>query len=68
MTVEKRIGEAAGKIWKTLSVKKALAQTEVAKVSGLPADLANQAIGWLAREGKVVEEVSAGRVLLRLKA
>ena len=66
--MEKRIGEAAGKVWKVLSTKKAVAQTEVAKASGLSADLANQAIGWLAREGKVTEEVSAGQVLLKLRS
>jgi len=65
--MEGRIGEAAGKVWKVLSEKKAVARTGVTRAAGLSADLANQAIGWLAREGKLAEEVREGKVLLRLK-
>ena len=48
------IGEAAGKIYKTLETK---GQTEVLKLqkdAEVSSEvLFNQAIGWLAREGKV---------------
>lgn len=48
------IGEAAGKVWAYLD---AHGQASVAKLktgTKLPDDLLNQAIGWLAREEKIV--------------
>jgi hypothetical protein len=61
--MDKEIGEAAGKVWQTLS-KSPVAPNRVAKVVGLPSDLANQALGWLAREGKLaVQDTPKGTVL-----
>jgi hypothetical protein len=54
--VQAGIGEAAGKVWAYLD---AHGQTTVAKLktgTKLPDDLLNQAIGWLAREGKIVAQ------------
>lgn len=64
--MERTIGEAAGKVWQALS-KGPLAVTEISKNTKLPADLANQAIGWLAREGKVVSASSPKGTVLKLK-
>lgn len=48
------IGEAAGKIFKTLENGAAKPATQVQKESGLAnAALFNQAVGWLARESKI---------------
>ncbi len=66
--METRIGEAAGKVWTVLSMSRVASTNQVAKAAGLPADLTNQAIGWLARESKVAEEVRAGKVMLKLRS
>ena len=66
--MEQKIGEAAGTVWKVLSEKKALTSKQLSKAAGLSAELTNQAIGWLAREGKIAEDVSGGKILLKLKA
>jgi len=39
----------------------------VARATKLPADLTNQAIGWLAREGKITKVESAKGITLKLK-
>jgi cellulose synthase/poly-beta-1,6-N-acetylglucosamine synthase-like glycosyltransferase len=52
--VRTEIGEAAGKVWAYLD---AHGQTTVAKLKAgtkMPDDLLQQAIGWLAREDKIV--------------
>lgn len=52
-TLEKEIGEAAGKIWETLSENEAMSRSKLAKATALSTVLVNQGIGWLAREGKL---------------
>jgi hypothetical protein len=65
--IETGIGFAAGKIWQTLNGKGPMAKSAIAKATGLGADLLDQGIGWLAREGKLVV-VKAGKVeQLKLK-
>ncbi|HOX06233.1 MAG TPA: winged helix-turn-helix domain-containing protein [Planctomycetota bacterium] len=64
--MERTIGEAAGRVWQALS-QGPLGLTDVAKVTKLPQDLANQAIGWLAREGKLTTVESAKGKALKLK-
>jgi hypothetical protein len=64
--MERVIGEAAGKVWQALS-KGPLGFTEIPKATKLPVDLTNQAIGWLAREGKVSRVTSAKGTALKLK-
>ena len=55
------IGEAAGRVWTTLSKAKGpVGVTEVPKRAHLKTPIAYQALGWLAREGKV-EYRSKGR-------
>lgn len=51
--MEVQIGEAAGKVWKTLHANGSMPKAQIAKTTGLPSDMLNMAIGWLAREGKV---------------
>jgi hypothetical protein len=64
--MDKVIGEAAGKVWQALS-KGPVAPSELPKVTRLPVDLTNQAIGWLAREGKLTSVASAKGTALKLK-
>lgn len=65
--MEKQIGEAAGKVWQTLN-KGPIAPARLAKAAGLSSDAANQAIGWLAREGKVTVQSGPKGSVLKLKS
>ena len=47
------IGEVAGIVWRVLSEKGPLSMTKLVKAIGEPRDTVMQAIGWLAREGKI---------------
>jgi len=66
--MEAQIGEAAGRIWKTLHTKGALAKPQIAKETGLSTELMNQGLGWLAREGKITTDKGKGGPVLKLKA
>jgi len=48
-----RIGEIAGKIWKTLDTEGVLSFAQLVKKVKEPRDVVMQGIGWLAREDKV---------------
>ena len=59
-----QIGETAGTIWHVLSENGSLSLTKLAKTVDAPRDSVMQAIGWLAREGKVeIEETGRGRFI-----
>jgi hypothetical protein len=47
------IGETAGKIWSSLQKNGKKTVAGLSKDTGADAALVNQAIGWLAREGKL---------------
>ena len=47
------IGEVAGIVWRVLSEKGPLSMTKLVKAIGEPRDTVMQALGWLAREGKI---------------
>ncbi len=51
--METQIGEAAGKVWQALHSGGPQTGTAIAKATRLTSELLNQAIGWLAREGKL---------------
>jgi hypothetical protein len=48
-----QIGETAGAVWHTLDRQGPLSLTKLVKAVGTHRDLVMQAVGWLAREGKV---------------
>jgi hypothetical protein len=59
-----QIGETAGAVWKVLSEQGALSPAKVVERVGGNRDLVMQAIGWLAREGKLeITETKRGRML-----
>ncbi len=64
--MEKQIGEAAGKVWQALH-KSPMTVTRLSSVAALSAMLTAQAIGWLAREGKITSEDTSKGVVLKLK-
>ena len=63
-----QIGETAGAIWKLLSEEGPTSLTKLVKAVHEPRDMVMQAIGWLAREDKlIIEEEGRSRVIsLRL--
>ena len=48
-----RIGEIAGAVWRVLSEKGPMSLAKLVKAVGEPRDMVMQAVGWLAREGKI---------------
>ena len=48
------IGEVAGMVWQVLSENEPLTAAKLVKAVGEPRDTVMQAIGWLAREDKLV--------------
>jgi hypothetical protein len=47
------IGELAGVVWRVLSENGPMTMAKLVKAVGEPRDTVMQAIGWLAREGKI---------------
>jgi hypothetical protein len=47
------IGDVAGTVWRVLSEKGPMSTTKLVKAVGEPRDTVMQALGWLAREGKL---------------
>jgi hypothetical protein len=48
-----QIGEVAGQVWHCLSANESKSFAQLAKQIDAPRDQVMQAVGWLAREGKV---------------
>ena len=51
--MSEKIGETAGKVWQFLKTNGSAPVNKIQKGIGENAVLTNQAIGWLAREGKL---------------
>ncbi len=49
-----QIGETAGAVWKTLAESGPISMAKLVKAVGEPRDTVMQALGWLAREDKVL--------------
>jgi hypothetical protein len=67
MEVNGHIGKAAGKVWSLLSGSGPLTTTQIRRKLNESSDLLNLALGWLAREDKVIltRERTSLRVQLR---
>jgi hypothetical protein len=61
------IGEVAGTVWKMLAENGPLTMAKLVKRVGEPRDLVMQAIGWLAREGKISIDDSGRNRLIGLE-
>lgn len=61
------IGAAAGKIWEYLDKHGATSVSKVTKETGVSKNDAQRAIGWLAKEGKLIFETEGRTELLSLK-
>jgi hypothetical protein len=56
------IGTTAGAVWHTLEKGGQMSFTKLGKEIDAPRDVIMQAVGWLAREGKIeLEETGRGR-------
>jgi len=59
-----QIGETAGVVWHLLNDNGPLPVTKLVKEVEAPRDMVMQALGWLAREGKItVDEEGRSRVI-----
>ena len=63
-----QIGETAGEVWKLLSENGPMSLAKLVKAVDEPRDTVMQAIGWLAREDKLIfEDEGRSRIIaLRL--
>ena len=58
------IGETAGLVWHALNDNGPLSPAKLVKLVDAPRDTVMQAIGWLAREGKIgLDDTARGRVV-----
>ena len=74
MEMVEKIGNAAGEVWKTLKAWQSLegegegmSAAMLKSRTGLPNDLLHEAIGWLAREDKLIFYASGKSVKIALK-
>lgn len=59
-----QVGDTAGLVWHLLDEQGTLSLGKLAKKVKAPRDIVMQAVGWLAREGKVdIQESKRGRVV-----
>jgi hypothetical protein len=59
-----QIGETAGLVWKELAEGGPMSMAKLVKAVGEPRDAVMQAIGWLAREDKlVIDDEGRSRVI-----
>lgn len=61
------IGEVAGRIWNHLSEKGEVATRDLMRAIGGSMILTQRAIGWLAREDKIVVTKAGGGERIRLR-
>ena len=56
VSIVAHIGDTAGVVWRLLSENGTMSLNKLVKAAGEPRDTVMQAVGWLAREDKVVIE------------
>ena len=60
------IGQAAGKIWKYLHNSGEASPSKLASATGLSTKEVQRAVGWLAREGKLIIETDGRTEIFKL--
>lgn len=60
------IGEVAGRVWQTIEKKGEMPLTQIAKTVKEKDPMVYQALGWLAREGKIVYRTEGNRTFVSL--
>jgi hypothetical protein len=66
--MKERIGETAGKIWMILKEREEVAISQLPKLTGETPTVAYQALGWLAREDKVVYRAERNKTYVAIAA
>jgi hypothetical protein len=61
-----KIGEMAGKVWKTLGEKEEVVVSRLPQTLKEKGEIVYQALGWLAKEGKVDFHKKEGRIFVSL--
>jgi hypothetical protein len=61
------IGDAAGKVWRTLSQHKEISLSQIPKLVGEKDTVVYQAVGWLACEDKIKYRTERNRTLVSLR-
>ena len=61
-----RIGEMAGKVWKTLGEKEEVVVSKLLQILKEKGEIVYQALGWLAKEGKVDFHKKEGKTFVSL--
>lgn len=64
--MKEKVSKTAGKIWKLLREKEQISISQIPKAIEEKNVIAYQALGWLAREDKIVYHVKANRTLISL--
>ena len=62
-----QIGEVAGDVWHALDKGGPMTLTRLSKTVGAQRDTVMQAVGWLAREGKIEIEEAGRKRTIRLR-
>jgi Winged helix-turn-helix domain (DUF2582) len=62
------IGATAGVVWKQLSENGPMDLTKLIKAVGEPRDAVMQAIGWLAREDKLIFQENGRKRMISLRS
>jgi hypothetical protein len=62
------IGATAGVVWKLLSENGSMDLSKLVKAVGEPRDAVMQAIGWLAREDKLIFEDNGRKHMVSLRS
>ena len=57
-----RVGKDAGKVWQTLATQGTLSDEQLLSTTKLSQEQLHSAIGWLARENKIVQEDESFRL------
>jgi hypothetical protein len=60
------IGESAGKLWEILKKKNRVGISQLPKLMKANETLTYQALGWLAREGKVKYDIVGKKTMISL--
>ena len=61
-----RIGEMAGRVWKTLGEKEEVAVSKLPQILKEKGEIVYQALGWLAREDKIDFRKKGGKTFASL--
>ena len=64
--MKEKIGKTAGNIWDILQENEEVAISQFPKMLNEKAVIVNQALGWLAREDKIIYRQEGNRTLISL--